>query len=54
MTGGRRVGMVMWAVQPLLIVVELVVALVAASAALPLVPLLRDRSISDLGADRNS
>lgn len=54
MTDGRRVGMVMWAAQPVLIVVELVVALVAASAALPLEQLLRDRSISELGADRTS
>lgn len=54
MTDGRRVGMLMWATQPLLIVVELVVALMATSAALPLGPLLRDRSVSDLGADRTS
>lgn len=42
----------MWAAQPLLIVVELVVAAWAASAAVPWGSLLRDRSISDLGADR--
>ncbi|WP_157970528.1 DUF998 domain-containing protein [Nakamurella deserti] len=49
-----RIGATLWAVQPLLIVVELGVALAAASAAVPLSTLLVDRSISDLGADRQN
>jgi hypothetical protein len=52
MTRAQRVGAAMWAAQPLVIAVELVVAAVAASAAVPLGTLLWDRSISDLGADR--
>ena len=49
-----RVGAVAWAVQPLVVVVELAVALAAASAAVPLGTLLVDRSISELGADRTA